>query len=171
MMKQLVAGGQTTIEELLKLALCLEVAARRFYEGLAARFSHCPEVAVFWQAMAADEACHENRLKQWRTALSAERLSQTTDGRLFQMGEKLLAVSVEELLRRVRTLSDAYEIADELESSETNTIFRFFIQEFSQDARVLDVLMQDLDGHVERLIAGFPASYATERQRAALRVA
>jgi rubrerythrin len=162
--------GQATIEHLLNVAVQLEAAARRFYEGLAERFSHCPEVAAFWRVMAADEACHENRLTEWGASLSAERLSQPADARMLQMGRKLLGTSVDELLGDVRNLDDAYETAHDLESSEINAIFRFFIAEFSQDARIIAVLMQDLDEHAERLITGFPPRYATRAGRADVRV-
>ena len=154
-------AGQATVERLLDVAVRLEMAAGRYYEGLAQRFSHCPEVAEFWQVMAAEEACHENRLVQWRTSLSAARLSQPADAQMLRMGENLLGTSVEELLHGVHNLDDAYETAHDLESSETNTIFRFFLAEFSQDQRVIAVLMQDLDEHVERLTSGFPSRYAT----------
>ena len=55
MIGQSVDTGQATIEHMLNVAIQLEAAAQRFYEGLAERFSHCPEVAEFWRAMAADE--------------------------------------------------------------------------------------------------------------------
>jgi rubrerythrin len=168
MVGQFVDTGQATIESLLAVAVRLEAGAQRFYQGLAERFSHCPEVAEFWQVMAADEACHENRLIQWGASMSAERLAQSADAQMLRMGRKLLGTSVEELLGEVRNLDDAYETAHDLESSETNTIFRFFITEFSQDARLLAVLMQDLDEHAERLMTGFPARYTTRAGRAAV---
>ena len=160
-----VDAGPATIEKLLNVAIRLEAAAGYFYEGLADGFSHCPEVAEFWRVMAAEEACHENRLVEWRASLSVARLSQPADARMLQMGENLLGVSVEELLGGVRNLDDAYEMAHDLESSETNTIFRFFITEFSQDQRVIAVLRQDLDEHMERLASGFPSRYATRAAR------
>ena len=56
MIGQSVDTGQATIEHLLNVAIQLEAAAGRFYEGLAERFSYCPEVAQFWRIMAAEEA-------------------------------------------------------------------------------------------------------------------
>jgi rubrerythrin len=151
---------------LLKVAIQLEAAAERFYEGVAERFSHCPEIVEFWRLMAADEACHKNRLIEWKASLNSGRLSQTADAKLLQMGEKLLGTSVEELLDEVRSLDDAYETAHDLESSEINAIFRFFIKEFAQDPWVIAALRQDLDEHAERLMTGFPAAYATQAARA-----
>jgi rubrerythrin len=170
MVRQLVDTEQATIESLLAVAIQLEAAARRFYERLAERFSHCPEVAQFWRVMAADEACHENRLTDWRASTSPDRLSQPADARMLQMGRRLLGTSVDELLGDVQNLDDAYETAHDLESSEINAIFQFFIKEFSQDPRVIAVLMQDLDEHAERLMTEFPAQYATRAARADVQV-
>ena len=158
-------AGPATGEKLLNVAIRLEAAAGRFYEGLAERFSHCPEVAGFWRVMAAEEACHEKRLAEWRASLSAERLAQPADARMPRVGENLLGTSVDELLGGVHNLDDAYETAHDLESSEINTIFRFFIAEFSQDQRVIAMLRQDLDEHVERPTSGFPSRYATRAAR------
>ncbi len=161
---QLVDTEPATVESLLAVAVQLEVAARRFYEGLAERFASWPAVAKFWRVMAADEACHENRLVEWRASLNAERLSQRADARMLQAGRLLLGTSVDELLAEVRNLDDAYETAHDLENSEINAIFRFFMQEFAQDPRVIAILTQDLDVHTERLMTEFPASYATRAQ-------
>jgi len=170
MIGQSVDTGQATIEHLLNVAIQLEAAAGRFYEGLAERFSYCPEVAQFWRIMAAEEACHENRLIQWGASMSTDRLSQPVDAQMLRLGRKLLGTSVDELLGDVQNLDDAYETAHDLESSEINTIFRFFIAEFSQDPRVIAVLMQDLDEHAERLMTEFPAQYGTRAARASVRV-
>jgi rubrerythrin len=166
MAEQSVDTAQATIGTLLKVATQLEAAAERFYEGLAESFSHCPEVVEFWRLMAADEACHRDRLIEWKASLNSGRLAQTTDAKLLQMGEKLLRTSVEERLDAVRSLDDAYETAHDLESSEINAIFRFFIKEFAQEPWVIATLRHDLDEHAERLMTGFPAAYATQAARA-----
>ncbi|MCU0918269.1 MAG: hypothetical protein MUC88_27445 [Planctomycetes bacterium] len=83
--------------------------------------------------------------------------------------ESLLGTSVTELLREIRNLDDAYETAHDLESSEMNTIFRFFIAEFAHAACVRSVLMHDLDEHAERLMTGFPARHATRAARVEVR--
>ena len=165
MIGQSVETGQATIGTLLKVAVGLEDAARRFYEGLAERFSHCPEVAEFWRLMAADEICHKDRLTEWAASLDHTRLSQSVDAQMLLMAEKLLGTSVDDLLDQTSNLDDAYETAHDLESSETNVIFRFFIQEFAGDRRVTAALRHDLDEHVERLMTEFPAAYAIRAAR------
>jgi rubrerythrin len=165
MVRQFVEAEPATIGGLLTVAVQLEAAARQFYEGLAERCAWCPEVAKFWQIMAADEACHENRLIEWRASLNEERLLQPVDPRMLETGRTLLATTVEELLVEIRNLDDAYETAHDLESSEINAIFGFFIRQFAREPRVAAMLMQELDEHAERLMTGFPARYATKAAR------
>jgi len=171
MVEQCLDTGQATIESLLNVAIQLEAAARRFYEGLAEKFAQWPEAAEFWQVMAADEACHENQLIQWGASVDAERRSQPVEARLLQMGRKMLGTSTDELLGDVRNLDDAYETAHDLESSEINAIFRFFITEFSPDPRILAMLTQEIEEHAERLMTGFPARYATRAARTGVQAA
>jgi hypothetical protein len=166
MIGQSVNTGRVTLRTLLELAIRLEAAAEAFYEGLAERFAHCPEVAAFWRVMAGDEVCHGSRLMEWGASVSVERLSRAVDAKMLRMGEKLLGTSVAERLDDVRSLDDAYQTAHELESSEINAIFRFFITEFGRDPRIISILMQDLDQHAERLMTEFPAAFATQADRA-----
>jgi len=166
---QLVDGGQATIGDLLAVGVQLEAAAQRFYEGLVEMFRHAPEVADFWRHFAADEMLHGKQLTELHASTSETRLSEPTDAMMLEAGRKLLVLSPEDRLREVRNLDDAYEIAHDLETSETNTIFRFFITEFSQDRCIITAMLRHLDGHVERLITGLPAHYATRAGRIELK--
>jgi rubrerythrin len=169
MTTQLAGTERGTVAELFVVAVQLETAAQHFYEGLAEMFGHRPEVARFWRLFAADEVVHGKRLAELEASADARKLSQQADARLLGAGRKLLATPVADLLGRVQNLDDAYQIAHDLESSETNTIFRFLIGEFSQDKRVVANVMRDLDEHLERLMTGLPAPYATQAARAAIK--
>jgi ferritin len=168
MATQLTDVGQATARDMFVVGVQLELAAQCLYEGLAEMFAHCPEVAAFWRLFAADEVLHAKRLAEFQVSVDARRLSQPTDARLLEAGRKLLATPVAELLSQVQNLDDGYQIAHDLESSETNTIFRFLIDEFSQDKRIVAALMRHLDEHVERLMTGLPSQYATRAVRAAV---
>ena len=158
--------GQATIGDMLTVAIELEAGARRFYEGLAEMFAHIDEVAAFWRLFAADEAMHGSHLAKLRASLNVARLSEPANAEIMRAARKLLTPTAEEQLAEVRNLDDAYEIAHDLETSETNTIFRFMISEFSQDRRIVTALMRHLDEHVERLMTGLPARFATRAARA-----
>ena len=162
---QMVDTGRATVGDLLAVAVQLEDAARHLYEGLDRMFSHFPDVAAFWRRFAVDEVFHAKRLIELRASTSLKRLSQAVDASMLEAGRKLLGVAVEDRLRNVHHLDDAYEMAHELENSETNAIFRFLITQFSQDKHVVASLMRDLDDHVERLMTGLPVPYATRAAR------
>lgn len=168
MIEQAAEVEQVTIGELLALGIKLEIDARRLYEGFAQMFEDCPAVAKFWCRLAADEASHESRLRGVLAGMSRRRLSQAGDLKMLRGARALLVASVEDRLREIHNLDDAYEMANDLECSETNTIFRFFLTELSQDMHVVATLMQDLDEHVECLITGFPAEYSTRTDRMAV---
>jgi len=110
MMGQGVELGPATIASLLAVAIRLEAHAREFYEALAGQFENCPDAARFWRIMAADEACHENRLIEWGSSLCAERRSQPVDAAMLRTGGSLLGTSIADLLGEIRTLDDAYEM-------------------------------------------------------------
>ncbi|MEN6335920.1 MAG: ferritin family protein [Phycisphaerales bacterium] len=160
---------QATVEDLLDLGIQLEAGLQRLYQEFAGMFGHCPEVAAFWRVLAVDEASHKNRLIQARSVLCGERLARAADAKTVREAQRLLDVEMRERPGEVRNLDDAYELANDLESSETNTIFRFFLSELHPDVSVASILMRDLDVHVERLMTGFPAEYATRTQRLAVK--
>jgi len=160
---------QATVGDLLDLGIQLEAGVQRLYLEFATMFGNCPEVAAFWRVLAADEASHKNRLIQARSVLSGERLARAADARMVREAQRLLDVDLREGPEEVRNLDDAYELANDLESSETNTIFRFFLGELHPDVSVASILMRDLDVHVERLMTGFPAEYGTRMRRLAVK--
>jgi len=160
---------ETTFADLLASGIQLEAQTQHVYQEFANLFAHCPDVAAFWRALAAEEASHKNRLIQIRDGMSRERLARPGDVKMLQAAQRLLAVDLGERLAEVRDLDDAYELANDLESSETNTIFQFFLTELSQDMHVVSALMRDLDEHVERLMAEFPVAYATRTERLAVK--
>ena len=156
---------QPTVEQLLHVAMKLEEYARLVYDGLAERFSHVPEVARFWRQYAAAEANHKKALEDLRASLSADRAQRAVDAKLLQSGRRLLAVSVEQLLEPVEDLDSAYELANELEASETNRIFEFLMRELIDQPHALDFLSADLETHVEHLWREFPKPYRTREER------
>jgi rubrerythrin len=168
MATQLADIGQATLADLLAVAIQLEAGAQRFYEGLARMFAHCPDVAEFWRRFAADETLHEKQLIDFRASMSVKRLSEPADAQLLEAGRKVLSVTLEERLSELQNLDDAWQMAHDLEVSETNTIFRFFMAEFSRDKRIVAAMMQHLDEHAERLMTGLPPQYATRAARAAV---
>jgi rubrerythrin len=165
-----IATQEPTVERLLEVAVELEEHARQVYDGLAERFAHVPEVAKFWRQYAAAEANHRKALEQLRASLPRGKAGQLVDASLLQSGQRLLAVSVEELLKPITDLDDAYELANELEASETNKVFEFLVRELASDPRVLEFLSADLQEHVEHIWKEFPSPYTNRENRRRVRV-
>jgi rubrerythrin len=159
------SAPQPTIEELLGVAMELEEHSRRFYDGLAERFAHVPEVAAFWRQFAAAEAGHKKALENLRASLHRLKVTKPVDPAMLAAGRKLLAVSAEQLLEPVTNLDEAYELANELEASETNRIFEFLIRELAGQPSVLEFMSTNLREHVERLWNAFPAPYRSREDR------
>jgi rubrerythrin len=156
-----------TVSTLLEVAIALEQDAEMLYLGLAARFRHHPEIAGFWRTYADEENGHARWLRQLGDRLTPERRANPVDAQMLTAGQKVLQSTIEEKLRDIRHLEDAYGLADELEHSEMNTIFEFLINEFSDSQETHAFLRSQLRLHIEKLMTGFPAQYRGRARRRA----
>src|SRR5512135_1204688 len=109
-----------TTAHLIELAIQGERMAETFYEHLAKKFSRFTDIEQFWKSYAAEENGHARWLDHLRERADSEHLRQPVDPEVLQQAQRALATPVEALLSGVKTLQDAYELANELEHSETN---------------------------------------------------
>jgi hypothetical protein len=70
--------------------------------------------------------------------------------RALQGGEKKIDIA---------DLQEAYELASELESGETNAVFEFLITHFSEDKKARIFLRSQLKSHVSQLMLQFPEKF------------
>lgn len=150
--------SEKTFGWLIERAVSWERTAQGLYESLAAAFPSYPAVRDFWLQMSADEIRHAVTLQGIRDALSEERLARPISG-----ADAAFAESVDELLadcagRTLVTLDDAYELANELEGSEINTVFRLVMMDSLKDASKRTLIKVQFDVHTERL-ATFAQTY------------
>jgi len=150
-----------TIGHLIELAIRGERLTELFYVKVAARFSQHPEVAEFWKGYAAEENGHARWLEKLRERADPVRLSQPADPVVLQQAEQALSTPVDALLAGIKTLQDAYEVANELEHSETNAVFEFLISAFAEDAQTHAFLRAQLNDHIGRLMIDFPTRLGT----------
>lgn len=160
----------TTIAKLFEMAIALENAAETLYRGLAGKFSGDDDVVAFWVMYAVEEAGHALWLRRLRDALDAERLAAQANPSMVTYAVSALKLSVERSLARVRNLEDAFQLANEIESAETNAIFDFLVTNFAYSADVLDFLQRQLEKHISRLMQEFPARFPSRRARMAVLV-
>lgn len=148
-----------TIADLFALAIAAETSAAEFYRGLAAKFAGYSDVAEFWQRYVTDEIAHARWLARLQGNLSVEELAARADVAMLENARHAASVSVGVLLDDVNTLADAYELANDLESSETNAVFEFLISSFPTDPDVLSFLRAQLMEHINRLVIAFPERF------------
>ncbi len=159
-----------TANDLFNKAIALEQAAETFYRRLAKMFAHEADVAKFWTQLADEERGHASFLNQVRGKLPADVLSQPGNPLMLDKAQKGLSVSVDEILKRVQNLDDAYKISNELEHGETNAVFNFILvnfpaPDFVKAQAFLDV---QLNKHVSAIEQEFPKRFRTRVARLAV---
>ena len=148
-----------TVETAFKAAIGAEKAAKEFFLGLEAKFSHNEEVSQLWKQYAEDEAMHASWLDNLKAKLGQEELSKFVDEHTVQLLEVVAKISVEKALEKIHDLEDAYEFVNEIESGETNAIFCFLIDNFEADEKMRDFLRSQLNEHVGKLTIDLPPQY------------
>ncbi len=160
-------SNQSTLAELMQLAIQLEQSAEALYHGMAAKFAHYPEVAAFWERYAAEELGHARWLERLQRTTSPEKLALPADPLMLQTAQRLQQFSVETALGKIKNLEDALQLAIELENSETNAIFEFLIVNCSTDKGVVGFLRNQLKNHITNLTEALPTQYKGKMQRLA----
>lgn len=158
-----------TVAVLFTLAIAAEESAEALYRGLAAKFSCYAEVADFWRQYAVEEAGHALWLMRLRDHLDAERLAAPADPLVLENAYRALRLSVETALARVHNVEDAYQLANDVESSETNAVFYFLVTNFAYNDEVLSFLQSLLEDHVARLMYAFPRRFRDRQSRLAVK--
>jgi rubrerythrin len=160
----------TTIDELFDVAIKAERTAARLYRALAGLFKEQPSVAAFWMSYAGAEEQHAAWLVKTREGLSDARRRAPADPEIVENLDRVQRVSVDDLVADIETLDDAYQLASDLENSETNAIFGFIVDNFAEDADTQAFLQAQLRDHVRGLMISFPKEFGTRPLRRAVLV-
>jgi len=159
---------ETIVAELFELAIKAELAVEQLYRSFETKFAHYPNVAQFWANYARDEAGHAQWLRDCRVTSRPEHLSALADSEILDAATWIQQFSLENVLAQVHTLQDAYELAHELEHSETNLVFEFLITNYSGD-KSYSFLRAQLTGHVDKLTNEFPEGFRFPSVRRAVK--
>ncbi len=154
-----------SIDQVFELAIAAEEAAERGYRDMASWFALYPEVTEFWKQYAREEAAHAQALWDLQRRLDAEQLAEPADAGALADAQQLFRVMSRQALDAVQTLDDAYELANELEHSEINTVFEFLFTTFSDYGKGQAFLRSQLRDHITRLMYHFPASFQSAAVR------
>jgi hypothetical protein len=164
-------SNPVTVDELFDMAIKAEEIAEELYRHFQASFASQPDAARFWRAYAAAEVGHALVLKRIREGLSPEHLAAPADAETAAAAQRLLKFPVEKALQEVETLEDAYQLANEIESGETNVVFEFLIVHFASDAQAQALIRSQLRDHVAKISTGFPARFTSSASRLSVKVA
>lgn len=156
-----------TVADLFEHAITLERGAEDLYRQLEKMFASHAEVAAFWRHYGDEENGHALYLERVRAGVGAGRLAQPADEDMMRKVRDCLELASPARLANIKTLEDAYELATELENSETNAIFEFIILNFSTDelAKSHSFLRTQLNVHIARLENDFPNPYKSRNAR------
>jgi rubrerythrin len=152
-------SNKTTVAELFDLAIQCEQVCEKLYRELEMDFAHVPELSKFWDKYAREEAGHTRFLEGLRNESGEEKLSAFADVSAIERAQTALQASMEMGLRKIDDLEDAYQLAVELENSETNTVFEFLITNYSTDKHSQRFLRSQLKNHVANLTLDFPSKF------------
>lgn len=157
-----------TLADLFALAIAAEESAETLYRGLAIKFSRYADVADFWRQYAAEESGHALWLMRLRDRLDTEQLATPADPFALENVYRALHMSVETALAQIQNLEDAYQLVNDIESSETNAVFSFLVTNFAYSTEVLSFLQALLEGHIARLMGSFPSHFRDRPSRLAV---
>ncbi len=156
---------QITVAQLFDMAIAAEHTAEHVYRSLKEKFRNHPDVAQFWDDYADEEVGHANWLNNIRKGLAPEQLDAPVEAQIIEKMNVVLRFSAENALREVEDLEDAYQLASDLENSETNAIFEFLVDHFASDERTQAFLRAMLREHVAKLLIDFPSQFRTATVR------
>lgn len=140
-----------TIENLFNYSIEVENRAAHLYETMAERFSHVSKLSDFWKGLAKDEIGHARILQEAKNSLTPEQLSALPPRQMWNNLNEIRAKFGRDLLGRVKTLEDAYQLAHDLEYSEVNGIFKFLAGEFFSSGTRKRFIISQIEQHQTKI--------------------
>lgn len=157
-----------TLADLFDMAIQAELKAEAIYATFGARFAHDEEVSKFWLHYAGEEADHARWLEEIRSQLPAEKLAEAADPQAVLSAEAALKFLGSGDPLKIRNLDEAYQLANEAETSEVITVFNFLVENFSDDPKTRSMLRQQLRHHINDITFNFPKRFAQQAIRLSL---
>ena len=149
------SGSRETIEAIFERAIEIEHKAATIYTEFSQLFSHMPKITVFWQGMTEDEKRHMAALQDVRKSLTNEQLQSPCDKNISEKVAEIHRLLSKDLTASINNLDDAYELANELEFSEVNAIFKFLAAEFVPSEQRIQLVASEIKQHQQKLLDFF----------------
>ncbi len=133
-------------------AIEVENKTAHIYESFSKLFSHVPGLSDFWDGLVKDEKLHAATLEEAYKRLPSEQRSARADKKMWDNIAKNQRLLSRDLLKKIKTLDDAYELAHELEFSEVNVIFEFIIAESDLPSDRKKFIISEIIQHQKKLL-------------------
>ncbi len=160
---------EVTVDQLFDMAIMAERTAEHVYRRLGTMFAAHWDVVRFWSDYAAAEDSHAQWLERIRGELSSKQLAAPADPQTVSNAQELLRLPVEQALEGIRTLDDAYQLANEMESGETNVVFDFLIGHCASDPQAQAFMRSQLKDHIAKISVGFPVRFRSSISRLSIK--
>jgi rubrerythrin len=141
------ASPNTSFDEIFQSAIEIEKKAGNIYERFAELFAAFPKIVDFWKGMNQDESGHAKWLLEMKESLSEEALSSYPDYDLILKVHSIKKSLDEYSKKKIENLDDAYELANEIESSEVNNLFRLLTKKFVSSEDRKKLLFSEINQH------------------------
>ncbi|MEJ2567625.1 MAG: hypothetical protein P8Z50_01910 [candidate division WOR-3 bacterium] len=130
----------------------------QMYLRFAELFSHVPEVEDFWKKMNLNQMAHADWLKEIKESLTEEQILSLPEVEMVLKTHSIRKLFDKHLNKEIDNLHDAYQVAQEIESSEVNDLFEILSSEFissgEKKALILDAIEQ-----YRKQIMSFPSKF------------
>ena len=153
-----------TLQHLFELAINWETQAHDLYIKFANLFEHVPKVSEFWIQLSKDESGHIEVLKGILNKIPTEKRLMEVSNEQWNSVTRVEGLIKEATTKEVNTLSDAYEMAHQLEMSEVNTLFKILVNDYLPDKEGHKFIMADVTEHIDKLMT-FEKEYTQSQRR------
>jgi rubrerythrin len=151
-------GLETSFDEIFQSAIEIEQIAGQIYEGFAKLFSDFPKIVDFWKGMNQDEIDHAKWLIEIRESLSKEELSSSPEYEFILKVHSIKKLLGEYSKKKIDNLDDAYELANDIESSEVNNLFRLLMHKFIPSEDKKKFILSEINEHQQKIM-DFPKNF------------
>jgi rubrerythrin len=149
---------EKNFDEIFQSVIEIEKMAAEIYEEFAKLFSDFPKIADFWKGMNRDEIDHAKWLIEMKESLPEEVLSSSPDYDLILKVHSIKKSLGEYSEKKINSLDDAYELANDIESSEVNNLFRLFTHKFISSEDKKNFILSEINDHQLKTM-NFPKNF------------
>lgn len=138
-----------TLEDILQRAIQLERDAESLYRRWSEAFAAYPPIALLWQEYAEEETYHARLLEEILARFPMEQRRQPADQEMIETMRRAQAVLKRSSLQPA-TLSEALEIASEVENSEINAVLELLVERFAPEV-TREMIHAQLQEHITKM--------------------